>query len=346
MERRQRVIILTDYWNGVRKIRRILEEGQTVGGAGKGWYRWILRLMDSLISENVVIEIRHVKAHTDEDTEDANLNRKADEAARNPKEPCLNWAPIPTFEMDDFVAQSEHGNIDKDIYAWALVKKKQIRAREAKQRYPRLNESIYERTATLCTKYYNKSRSDYAIKVQAMIRSNALPTYDRLSRTFGDDAQDCPCGHPETDHHIFVKCKLHKKEIDTAIQETANKLTRILQSYHNPTDSDIESPTESDINSSLQAEFRSLFEDSEMWPGGMSRWYYGHVPRLATPLREMEKRRGLQEIHFQLVRLAGFIWLMRAKGKYQSGVTAIQEHNRRLEELATGRTASLSREDD
>jgi hypothetical protein len=69
----------SDYLNGVRKLRRILEGEETVGGAGKAWYRWILRLMDSLVSENV--EFRHVKAHSDEDTEEANLNRKADEAA-------------------------------------------------------------------------------------------------------------------------------------------------------------------------------------------------------------------------------------------------------------------------
>jgi ribonuclease HI len=203
-ERKRSVTILTDYWNGIRKIRRIMEDGEKVGGAGKAWYSWILRLIDSLTRKNVVIEIQHVKAHTNEDTGDANLNRKADETAQNLEDICLDFAPIPTFKIDDFVPQSELGYIDKDPYAWVIDKKKQIRTREAMQRYPRLNDSIYERSAKLCAKYYSKSGSDYSIKIQAMIRSHALPTNDRLTRTMGNDAQNCPCGYVETDHHVFV----------------------------------------------------------------------------------------------------------------------------------------------
>jgi hypothetical protein len=45
------------------------------------------------------------------------------------------------------MAQSVHGYVDKDPYAWVIDKKRQIRTREALQRYPRLNDSIYERSA-------------------------------------------------------------------------------------------------------------------------------------------------------------------------------------------------------
>jgi hypothetical protein len=54
---------------------------------------------------------------------------------------------------------------------------------------------------------------------------------------------------------------------------------------------------DSDIES-LKTEFQSIFKDSEMWPGRMPRWYYGHVPRLATPLPEKERWGVLKEIHF------------------------------------------------
>jgi hypothetical protein len=96
---------------------------------------------------------------------------------------------------------------------------------------------------------------------------------------------------------------------------------------------------DSDIES-LKTEFQSIFKDSEMWPGRMPRWYYGHVPRLATPLPEKERWGVLKEIHFQLVRLAGFIWSMRATDLFQSRVKAVQEHDRIIEELARGRTAN------
>lgn len=93
---------------------------------------------------------------------------------------------------------------------------------------------------------------------------------------------------------------------------------------------------DSDTESHLKAEFRSIFEDSDMWPGRMSRWYYGHVPQLATPLPEKEKWWGLREIYFQLVRLAGFVWSMRAMDNFQSGMNAVQDHAI-VEELAMGR---------
>lgn len=76
IERKQATVILTDYWNGLRGIRRILEKGGAMNGAGKAWYRWIWKVIDSLIHVNVVVEIRHVKAHTDEDSEDTNLKKE------------------------------------------------------------------------------------------------------------------------------------------------------------------------------------------------------------------------------------------------------------------------------
>jgi hypothetical protein len=77
-----------------------------------------------------------------------------------------------------------------------------------------------------------------------------------------------------------------------------------------------------------------------MWPGRKSCWYYGHVPPLATPLPEREKWLALKEIHFQLVRLGGFIWSMRATERYKSRIKAVQEHDKMIEEMAMGRTAN------
>jgi hypothetical protein len=165
-----------------------------------------------------------------------------------------------------------------------------------------------------------------------MIRSHALPTNDRLIRTMGNMEQDCPCGYLETDHHIFVQCKLHEKEIEKAIEDVAGKVAQRANCDDNSCDSDAESL--------LKAEFRSIFEDSDIWPGRMLRWYYGHVSQLATPLPEKEKWWGLKEIHFQLVRLAGFVLSMRAMDKYQSGMNAVQEQARIVEELAMGRIAN------
>jgi hypothetical protein len=82
-------------------------------------------------------------------------------------------------------------------------------------------------------------------------------------------------------------------------EEAAGKVARKAKCDDNSPDNDTESL--------LKAEFRSILEDSDMWPGRMSRWYYGHVPRLATPLPEKEKWWVLKEIHFQLVK---FIWSM------------------------------------
>jgi hypothetical protein len=43
---------------------------------------------------------------------------------------------------------------------------------------------------------------------------------------------------------------------------------------------------------------------------------------------------GLQQCLWQLVRLAGFIWSMRATDQYQSRVNAVREHDRIIKELA------------
>ena len=79
---------------------------------------------------------------------------------------------------------TEDGYIEQNLYKWMKTRRTQQRASIVVTKYIRLNMSHFENAAKINATYYTKNPYDYAIKIQMLIRDNALSINLRIERIF------------------------------------------------------------------------------------------------------------------------------------------------------------------
>ena len=99
----------------------------------------------------------------------------------------------------------------------------------------------------------------------------------------------CPhCkGEIEDEHHIFISCQAYSQAKQEAIEKIAAK-----------------------IGEEAREHMTKTFQDGEWWKGGRSRYYLGWVPKTVPATAS-------REIHTEVMKVAGRIWGMRTKWKYE-----------------------------
>ena len=91
--------------------------------------------------------------------------------------------------MDDYTAWTDEGYIEQDLYQWVKSRRVRQRAERVKDKYPRLNTTLYKKSAKGNSNYYTKSPNDYTIKVRMLTRGISLPTNLRLEHIFTGNIQ-------------------------------------------------------------------------------------------------------------------------------------------------------------
>ncbi|KAG6828080.1 hypothetical protein H0H92_009308 [Tricholoma furcatifolium] len=275
----------------------------------------------------------HIKAHTSTNSVPANLNRLADTLASSAHYihlPPIS-APLPTFSMDPFTPYTDHdGWIETPIQSF--VTNHLFRAHISHLVSPLssllLQPYLYD-TRPPPDYPYSRAPSSFSAVVQLYLRAHQLDTAERLANRLPDRFDPCcrfGCRSIETEHHIFVSCPFfnHLRE-DTTKQLVSQTIT-ILDIFCIP--EHLRLPILSFTNHAVC--------DSNVWPAGLSFYYYGVHPKIDNITSNMsESSLSSQQIerlrsrlantwHGIFIRLAGRIWgsVRRLSNTTQSSATS------------------------
>jgi hypothetical protein len=328
------ISIHSDYLNAVKRLIWHNDNNSRYQSMsnGKSWFKWLFSVWDDLAATGINASIHHVKAHTtitNTSSEPQLLNQLADQAARVARmSPTANWAPWPTFELDEFTAWNEKlGYIEQDLYKWTKSALLQQRATRVANRYPsRFSMILYERASSTNKNYYTKSPRDYGIKTQMLTRGNALMTNAKSERLFpgsNPSGPDCPhCGEIESDHHVFVRCPIYEPERRRCIEESKLKIQEMINS------------TDDQIKRNINTFIQDFFQDGELWPGSRSQYYLGHIPKITLHLDDepgaSNKNTLIRTLHGDALRITGYIWSLRMRLKYNLFAMECNERKRWL----------------
>ena len=304
-------MLIDDSRTAVNQERRL----RTING--RSYYRWILDLVHRKSAS-----VTYTKAHTDDISLPASLNREADHFASSAQKhiSSIPVAPIPTFFMDSYTFHRESdGWIESNIrYFIDHFSSKMTADRLGLLPKHRMSTWLYDSTPPPPWPY-TKASSAYTALTQLYARSGQLPTADGLLQKKTSLSSLCRFGCPDTEnpHHIFAMCD-HFSEL------RSNELIVITSSVKRRLDEASVAPIH---QTSILDVAKFLFSDSKtIWPLHSTMFYLGQIPKiepLLPPLsidNSVNRSRLIHNIandlHLSAVRLTSRIF-----GKLQKEIT-------------------------
>ena len=305
--------IYTDHMNSTQLIddsrSSVNQDRRLRSMNGRSYYRWILDL-----ASRKSATISYTKAHTDDITLPASLNREADHLASSSQKHIrvIPIAPIPTFFMDPYTFHREpdgwvESNIRYFVDHFLAKSTADVLALLPKHRMSTWLYDLNPPPPWL----YTKATSAYTALVQLYARSGQLPTADGMFQKNAILSRACRFGCPDNEnpHHIFAVCgrfsELRSKEL----------LSLSLSIKRRLDDAEVELPHQS----SIMELAKFLFSDSDsLWPLHSTAFFLGQVPKvepLLPPLsmpNPVNRSRLIHNIatdlHLSSVRLASRIF--------------------------------------
>jgi hypothetical protein len=305
--------IYTDHLNSTSLIddsrTAVLQDRRLRSMNGRSYYRWILDLVSRKSAT-----ITYTKAHTNDTSLPASLNREADHLASISQKhiSAIPLAPIPTFFMDPYTFHREpDGWVESNVrYFIDHFLAKSTASALALLPKHRMSTWLYDLNPPPPW-IYTKATSAYTALVQLYARSGQLPTADGMYQKNSISSRVCRFGCPDTEnpHHIFAICgrfsELRNKELASLCSTVKKRLD----------DADIDPPHQSAV---IQlAKF--IFSDSDLvWPLHSTVYFLGQIPKvepLLSPLslpNSVNRSRLIHNIatdlHLSSVRLASRIF--------------------------------------
>ena len=276
---------------------------------GRSYYRWIL---DLVTRKSAVIT--YTKAHTNDTTLPASLNREADHLASSSQKhlPSIPAAPVPTFFMNPYTFHRQpDGWVESNVrYFVDHFLAKATADTLALLPKHRMSTWLYDlNTPPLWI--YTKASSAYTALVQLYARSGQLPTADGMFQKKATISRICRFGCPdsETPHHVFVVCGRFSEYRSKELASLTISIKRRLD------DAGIATPCQSAILHLA----KSIFTDSEtVWPLHSTAFFLGQIPKiepLLSPLsitNSVNRSRLIHnlatDLHLSSVRLASRIF--------------------------------------
>ena len=238
---------------------------------GRSYYRWIL----DLVSRKVAT-ITYTKAHTNDTSLSASLNRQADHFASSAQKviSSIPLAPVPTFFMDSYTFLREcDGWIGSNVrYLVDHFLAKATAERLALLPKHRMTSSLYDSTPPPPW-IYNKAPSAYTALVQLYARSGQLASAEGMFQKKATTSPICRfgCLVTESPHHIFVVCPHYSETHDNALVSLTSCIQKRLD----------EAEVDQCHQTPLLNTVKYLFSDSlNVWPLESSVYYLGHIPKL------------------------------------------------------------------
>ena len=238
---------------------------------GRSYYRWILDLVSRKSAT-----VTYTKAHTNENSLPASLNREADFYASSAQKtiPLIPIAPSPTFFMDAYTFHREpDGWIESNIrYFVDHFTAKTTADRLALLPKHRMSTWLYDPNPPPPW-IYTKAFSAYTALVQLYARSGQLATAEGLCQKGASTSRICRfgCQDIENPHHIFVVCarfaEMRIKQLDSLITSIKKRLD---DAGLDPGD-----------QTRLLHTVKFLFSDSSIvWPLQSSVYFLGQIPKV------------------------------------------------------------------
>ena len=258
---------------------------------GQSYYRWIIDLVSRKSAT-----VTYTKAHTDDISLPASLNREADHYASSAQKiiSSIPIAPIPTFFMDPYTFHREpDGWIESSIrYFVDHFSAKSTADRLALLPKHRMSTWLYDPNPPPPW-IYTKASSAYTALVQLYARSGQLATAQGLHQKGALASRICRFGCPDTEtpHHIFVVCDCFAVMCNNHLESLTSSIKMRLD------DAGLE-PCD---QAPLMRTVKSLFSDSSIvWPLQSSFYYLGQIPKiqpLLSPLPMMNSVTRSRLIH-------------------------------------------------
>ena len=238
---------------------------------GRSYYRWILDL-----AYRKHATVTYTKAHTNDDSLPALLNREADHYTSSAQKviSTIPLAPIPTFFMDSYTFYRERdGWIESNIrYYVDHFAAKATADRLALNPKHRMTTWLYDPTPPPPW-IYTKAPSAYTALVQLYARSGQLATAEGMLQKKAGFSQLCRFGCPviEDPHHIFVVCDRYSEMRSNALATLTTSVLKRLD------EADIDTGYRIDILNTV----KYIFSDSrDVWPLESSMYFLGHIPKI------------------------------------------------------------------
>lgn len=278
-----RTTVYSDHLNTVNFVNDILR-GKPQNVYSGTAARHALRFLKEMVEYHTGLfpgrlEVKHVKAHTEDTTIQAQLNRKADELA---KAAATSGAPFSIFwtYCDQYALLTKqegctHAAVKPTLeWLWdqthrPLIFRLPTNPIDPKVRTPDRNISRYHDAGL-----FTKSIHAYTALIQLQLRSHQLPTPKRnFGRPLQSRAEDemekchfCTCRIEEVDErHLFVECR--GESISKIKEEMLTELRNIVKDKFG--------------NEDIPAHTRfveGLFQDGALWADNITMYWQGLLP--------------------------------------------------------------------
>lgn len=324
---KERPLIFTDHLNSTLLIsdsQTLLYQDRRLRSMnGRSYYRWILDL-----TARKSATILYTKAHTNDNTLPAMLNREADHLASFSQNfiARIPIAPSPTFFMDSYSFHRDHdGWIESNIrYFVDHFLAKSTADSLALLPNHRMSTWLYDPNSPPPWLYL-KASSAYTTLVQLYARSGQLPTAHGMLAKKSTLSSLCRFGCPvtETPHHIFVLCQRFDSLRSSEHASLMSSIQRRLD------DAEIQEEYQRSI--SHLAKF--IFSDSiSLWPLQSTVFFLGQIPKVEPLLSTLSMANSLNrsrlihnianDLHLSSVRLASRIFgdLQKTISKQHAGL--------------------------
>ena len=267
--------IYTDHMNSTTLIddsrTAITQECRLHTMNGRSYYRWI---PDLTLRKSATIT--YTKAHTDDASLPASLNREADHYASSAQKiiSSIPIAPIPTFFMDPYTFhRKSDGWIESNLRHFVdHFSANETANKLALMPKHRMSTWLYDPNPPPPW-IYTKASSAYTALVQLYARSGQLATAHGMCQKKVLTCQTCRFGCPNTEnpHHIFVDChrysEMRTKALDPLIKGVETRLD----------DAGVNPPDQTRIMNTV----KHIFSDSkDVWPLQSSMYYLGQIPKV------------------------------------------------------------------
>ncbi|KAF8876370.1 hypothetical protein CPB84DRAFT_1689179 [Gymnopilus junonius] len=228
----------------------------------RSYYRWILDIWKNATDSQQEISLIHCKAHTDNSTIPANLNRLVDHLATQSHHTALPPPTLspPTFMMDDFTLHSTlHGFVESNIFTFIdSLLATSVSSTLDTYHAPLIPSPLFDNTPPPPYSYL-KAVSSFSAVVQLYLRCGQLDTSLSLSRRLPDGSQPwCRfgCHAIEDSHHIFIHCPRFRAFRDSATSSLVSSTRTLLDA------STLDTVRKQFILDRAQ----TLFLDTDTWP--------------------------------------------------------------------------------
>jgi len=267
--------IYTDHMNSTMLIddsrTAINQERRLRVMNGRSYYRWILDL-----ASRKSATITYTKAHTNDTSLSASLNREADHYASSAQHiiSSIPIAPVPTFFMEPYTFHREpDGWIESNIrYFVDHFTAKMTADRLALMPKHRMSTWLYDLNPPPPW-IYTKASSAYTALVQLYARSGQLATAEGMCQKKALTCRTCRfgCSDTENPHHIFVICgrysEMRSKELGSLITSIKRRLDDAEVDLHDQT--------------CIMDTAKYIFSDSkDVWPLQSSMYFLGQIPKV------------------------------------------------------------------